>query len=115
MIDNLLRTIVKLLNDKKANDIRILKVDELSTLADYFVIADSNNRTHVKSLADDVEEQMKKKGFAPKRIEKDKGGDWTVLDFGNIILHIFLKSARDFYNLEKLWEDATGIDAYDIV
>lgn len=114
-IEELLKVIIKTLDDKKANDIKILKVSPLTILGDYFVVCDSNNVTHVKSLVGEIEEKTKEIGCTPKRIEKDKQNTWIALDYSDIIVHIFLKSAREFYNIERIWADAIEISVDDIL
>ena len=106
---------VKVLDAKKANDIALLKVDGLTILADYFVICSANSTTQVRALADSVEEEFEKVGIAPLSREGKQGLNWILLDYGDFIIHIFYQETREFYNLEKLWDDAEKIDINQIV
>ena len=108
-MDPKLQTIVKALDDKKAEDITVLKVGSLTIVADYFVIAAGTSSTHVRALADEVEFKMNEAGFAPRQIE-GKATGWILLDYHDVVVHVFLKDQREFYNLEKLWADAEEVD-----
>ena len=110
----LTREIVKVLDRKKAIDIKALRINELSIVADYFVIASGTSNTHVKSLADDLEYEMGKLGAAPEHIEGRATG-WILLDFGSVLVHIFQKEQREYYNLERLWNDAQQLDISDLL
>lgn len=101
--------IVKTLDRKKAEDIKVLKISDLTIIADYFVIADGTSNTQAKALADEVEFQLKAQGISPNQIQGSTG-TWTVLDYGDIVVHIFNKEQRDFYNLERLWRDGEEVD-----
>ena len=101
---------VKALDSKKANKITALKVDDLTILANYFVIASASSTTQVKALADEVEYQLGEKGVKPKSIEGYQSQNWIVLDYYDIIVHVFLEETRDFYQLERLWADGTPVD-----
>lgn len=95
--------ILKTLSDKKGEDIIYLNVADKTILAEYYIIATGRSNTHVKSLCDYVEEEVEKTGTTALRKEGITEGRWAVLDFGDVIVHIFDDSARDFYNLERLW------------
>ena len=110
----LTREIVKILDEKKAIDIVAIETEELTSVSDYFVIASGTSSTHVKSLADDVEYEMSKKGIEPLHTEGRATG-WILLDYGSVIVHIFQKESRDYYNLERLWGDAQKVDLSDIL
>ena len=105
-----LELIVKTLDSKKAEDIKVIKIKELSVLADYFVIADGTSSTQTRALADEVEFRLKEAGLAPNQIQGNNGSNWIVLDYGDIIVHVFSRDQRDFYNLERLWRDGEEID-----
>ena len=96
----------KALEDKLAIDIRVLEISPLSVIADYFVIASGSNPNQLKAMADEVEEQMYKAGFKINHTEGVATKSWMLLDFGDIIVHLFNKEDRDFYNLERIWGDA---------
>ena len=102
--------IVKILDSKKARDIKLLRIDDKTVLADYFVICGGNSNTQVKALAGEVESKLEETGITPHHIEGYNEGIWTVLDYSSVIVHIFGRDARDFSKLEKLWSDAEDID-----
>lgn len=101
---------VCLLDSKKADQVSLLKVGELTVLADYFVICTGNSSTQVKALADYVEDDFEKIGITPLSREGKQGFNWVLLDYGDVIIHIFDRETREFYHLEKLWDDAEEID-----
>ncbi len=105
-----LSVITRTLSKKSADDIEVIEISELTILADYFVIASASNTTHVRALADEVEFVGKEHGFAPSRIEGYQTSNWIVLDYGDIIVHLFYQQTREFYNLDKLWRDGVKID-----
>lgn len=110
----LTREIVKVLDRKKAIDIKAIHITELSIVADYFVIASGTSNTHVKSLADEVEYELSQKGVEPSHIEGRATG-WILLDYGAVVVHVFTGESREYYNLERLWSDASALDISDIV
>ena len=110
----LVENLVKVLDNKKAEDIAALETTELTVVSDFFVIATGNSSTHVKSLADDVEYELQKLGVEPDHIEGRATG-WILLDYGSVLVHIFTRDNRDYYNLEHLWADAKKIDISHIV
>ena len=100
--------IAKILDDKKAIDIKVMQVGDLTMVAEYFVICNGTSNTHIKALADEVEFQMKEAGV-PGHLE-GKASDWLLIDFGSVIAHVFLPGAREHYNLERLWADAEEVE-----
>lgn len=102
--------IVKILDAKKARDIKLIKIDDKTIIADYFVICGGNSNTQVKALAGEVEFKLEEMGINHHHIEGYNEAVWTVLDYSSVIVHIFNREARDFYKLEKLWADAEDID-----
>jgi len=100
------RLTAEVLNDKKAEKIEVLKVDELTIIADYFVICTANSTTQVKALTDAVLEKAGESGIKPSRVEGQQSSLWVLLDFDSVIVHIFKSDVRDFYNLDRLWGDA---------
>lgn len=96
----------KAMDDKKARDIMILELEELSLITDYFVLANGTSRTQTQAIADNVEEVLGKEGHKLFRREGYPEGRWILLDFGSIIVHVFQEEERLFYNLERLWGDA---------
>ena len=105
-----LELIVKTLDSKRGEDIQALRIADLTILADYFVIVNGTSNTHARTLADEVEFQLSQKGIEPERREADTGNTWIILDYGDIIVHVFYKETRNFYKLEGLWADGEPID-----
>lgn len=105
-----LELIIKTLDSKRGEDIQAIKVTDLTILADYFVIVNGTSNTHARTLADEVEFQMTQQGIEPQRREADTGNTWIVLDYADIIIHVFYKEARNFYKLESLWADGEQVD-----
>ncbi len=101
--------IAKVLDRKKASDVKVLKVRDLTVLADYFVIATGTSSTHVKSLAEEVEFQLGEQGVKALRTEGYDAKNWILLDYGEVIVHVFYPEARSFYDLEHLWADAEPV------
>lgn len=110
-----LELIVKTLDLKKGEDIQAIKIADLTILADYFVIANGTSNTHTRTLADEVEFVLSQKGIEPLRREADTGNTWIILDYGDIIVHVFYKEARNFYKLESLWADGEQIDVSGLI
>ena len=106
---------VKALDDKQGVDIRLLKTEELTVLADYFIICTANSTTHVRTLYDEVDKQLSMAGMPPLRREGLRNSNWLLLDFGCLIVHIFQKETRDFYGLERVWSDAAEVDISEIL
>jgi ribosome-associated protein len=101
---------VKIALDKKAKDLVILKVSELSSFADYFLICHGDSHRQVQGIAREIEEKMKKAGFLPLGIEGYREGNWILMDYDDIIIHIFQKPVREFYDLERLWAYAPRLE-----
>ncbi len=103
--------IVKALEDKKADDVKLIDISEISDIADYFVIATANNTSQMDAMQDAVDEYMTKAGISAKSIEghvRDRS-NWILMDYRDIIVHIFDKEAREFYNLDRIWKDGKEI------
>lgn len=98
--------IALLLDNKKAQNIKVLGIDELSSLGDYFIIAGGTSTTQVQALADMLEEKLKEEGISPVSIEGYRQTGWILLDYSDVIVHIFTTEARDYYDLDRLWSDA---------
>lgn len=105
-----LEKIIRTLDTKRGEDIQAIKITDLTILADYFVIVNGTSNTHARTLADEVEFQLSQTGTEPLRREADTGNTWIILDYGDIIVHVFYKEARSFYQLERLWADGEQID-----
>lgn len=98
----------KFLDEKGANDIQILEVAHLTSITDYFVIANGRNLQSVRSLAEDLEDKLTAEGIEPRRKEGERESKWIVLDYAHVIVHIFHPEERQFYNIERLWQDGTN-------
>lgn len=106
--------ICNFLSAKKAKGIVYLGVESKTSLCDYFVIAGGSSKTHVKSLAENLDEKLEKEyGIIPKRKDGIREGRWAVLDYSDVIVHIFGDEERDFYSLERLWEDGENLVRYE--
>ena len=102
--------LARALDAKKAQNIRVLKVEDLTTVTDYFVIATGTSTTHVGALADEADFILSRQGVEPLRTEGHDGKRWVLLDYGSVIVHVFTKEAHDYYDLEHLWADAAEMD-----
>ncbi len=109
-IKKIVKVAYEALNDKLAEDIKILDISEVSVMADYFIIATGKNPNHVKTLIDFVEDKVNEAGFATKNIEGTHSGSWVLIDFSDIIVHIFDRQNRSFYDLERIWADGKTIE-----
>ena len=98
------------LADKKGEDIRAIDISQISVLADYFIIANGSSESQVRALVDNVEEQLEKAGVQAKQREGIGLGSWVLLDFGDVIVHVFDRENRLFYNLERIWSDGKSIN-----
>jgi ribosome-associated protein len=109
-----LETIVKALDSKRAEDIQVIGIGDLTILGDYFVIANGTSTTHTRTLADEVEYKLSEMGLEPLHREgRGNGSNWIVLDYGDVIVHVFYKETRDFYQLERMWADGVQVDISD--
>ena len=107
--------VTKALDDKKGKDIRLLRIAEVSSLADYFLICTGTSNTHVKTLCDYAEYTLEQLGEPLLGREGHRGNAWELLDYGSIVVHVFTEEAREFYSLERLWADAEQVDISDII
>ena len=98
------------LDNKKGRDIKVLHVEDVTNIADYFVVCTATSNTHVKALSGEVEYQLERRGVNAYHIEGRDNNSWVVLDYCNVIVHIFNREARDFYNLDKLYENTTAVE-----
>ena len=105
---------VEALEDKKAEEITIIDISEVSVLADYFIIADGSNRNQVQAMADSAEEALGKAGYDAKQIEGYQSANWILMDYKDIIVHVFSKEDRAFYDLERIWRDGKQITKEDL-
>ena len=107
--------VVSALDNKKAQDIKLLRTHNITVLADYFVICTANSTTQLKTLSDEVEKAMKENDEMPLRREGHRSGGWVLIDYGCVVVHLFLQEAREFYTLERLWSDAEDVDISGMV
>ena len=105
---------VKALDDKKAEEIKVIRISELTVMADYFIIANGTSNTHVRALAEEAEYALSEAGVKPRNIEGRSTG-WILLDYGSVMIHVFTPKDRDYYNLERLWQDGEEIDITEFI
>ena len=104
------RRAIDALEDKKAEDIKVIDISEVSVLADYFIIAGGSNRSQIQALSENVEEKLGRAGFPVKQVEGYDTANWILQDFGDVIVHIFDKENRLLYDLERIWRDGKQVD-----
>ncbi len=102
------------LEDKKAEEITIIDISTVSTIADYFLIASGTNRNQVQALADNVDETLGRAGYTIKQMEGYQNGNWVLLDFGDVIIHVFDRENRLFYDLERIWRDGKAVSVEEL-
>lgn len=102
------------LDDKKALEIKVINIENVSTLADYFIIASGTNRNQVQAMANNVDETLGRAGYEPKQIEGYQNANWILMDYRDIVIHIFDEENRLFYDLERIWRDGTVIEVEDL-
>lgn len=107
--------VTKALDSKKGMDIKLLRINEVSSLADYFLICTGTSNTHVKTLCDYAEYTLEQLGEKLLGREGHRGNSWELLDYGSIVVHVFTQEAREFYSLERLWADAEQVDISSII
>ena len=108
--------LAKALDSRKGINIKVLETGHLTTLADYFVLCSATSSTQIRALSDACEKAMKEQaGEVPHHVEGHRGGTWGLLGFSAVVVHIFNEEAREFYDLERLWSDATPVDISDIL
>ena len=107
--------VTKALDEKKGMNIKLLKIDKVSSLADYFLICTGTSNTHVRTLCDFAEYTLEELGEPMLGREGHRGNSWELLDYGTIVVHVFTEEAREFYSLERIWADAEAVDISDII
>lgn len=107
---DMLKVIIDALHDKKAEDIRVIDISNVSVIADYFVIASGSNTNQIQAMVDNVEEEMFKAGFDNPKVEGYNTASWILLDYNDVIVHVFSEDDRAFYNIERIWRDGKEID-----
>lgn len=106
----MLKVIIDALQDKKAEDIRVIDISNVSVIADYFVIASGSNTNQIQAMVDNVEEEMFKAGFDNPKVEGYNIASWILLDYNDVIVHVFSEDDRAFYNIERIWRDGKEVD-----
>ena len=101
---------LRALDDKKAMDVKVIDIHEVSVLADYFVIASGTTQNQVQAMVDNVEEMLTKAGYEPKQIEGTRNSSWILMDYGDLIIHVFDEENRLFYDLERIWRDGKVLE-----
>ncbi len=104
------RLAIEALEDKKAEDIHVIDISEVSVIADYFIIAGGSNKSQIQAMCDNVQEKLGRAGYPEKQTEGYQTANWILLDFGDVIVHIFDKENRLLYDLERIWRDGKQID-----
>ncbi len=112
--ENIAKIAYDALDEKLGQDIEILKIDEISVVADYLVIASGNNQNQINAMTDLVEEKLAEAGVSSKRIEGNKNSTWVLMDYGDVIIHIFSSEDRLFYDLERIWRDGKNISREEL-
>jgi len=105
---------INALEEKKAEDLKVIDISNISVIADYFIIASGNNRNQIQALCDEVEEKLTRAGYPAKQIEGYDTANWVLIDFKDIIVHIFDNENRLFYDLERIWKDGREVNAADL-
>ena len=108
------RLACKALEDKKAVDIKVIDIEKVSILADYFIIASGTNRNQVQAMADNAEEVLGHAGYEPRQIEGYQNANWILMDYGDLVIHIFDEENRLFYDLERIWRDGQSLSITDL-
>ncbi|MDO4477700.1 MAG: ribosome silencing factor [Lachnospiraceae bacterium] len=106
----LVEIIFRALDEKKASDIKILDIEKVTPIADYFVIASGSNENQVQAMMDNVDEKMSRSGYEMNHLEGFHRGGWVLLDYGNVVVHIFDEESRAFYDLDRIWKDGEEVD-----
>lgn len=102
------------LEDKKAGDIKVIDIHDISVIADYFILADGENQNQLQAMQDSVDEKLYAAGITAKQIEGNRRSTWILMDYGDIIVHIFSKEDRLFYDLERIWRDGVVLEPKDL-
>lgn len=111
---NMAKIVYQALDEKKGEDIRIIEISRISIMADYFIIANGTNLSQVQAMVENVREKMHQAGFEIKRVEGNRSSTWILLDYGDVVVHVFDKEDRLFYDLERIWSDGRQISPEDL-
>lgn len=112
--ETIIKVAANALNEKKARDIKVVKIGNLTVIAEYFIFATATSSTHVRALADEVEEKLTEAGLEPHHIEGRTSG-WILLDYGDVVVHVFNRENREFYSLDHMWSDGEELDLNNIL
>jgi len=110
-----LKTALKVALDKKAENPVVIDLRELTTLSDYFVVLSATSDTHARTIADEIKKKLKEKGILPLSVEGYESANWILIDYGDVIVHIFRPEVRELYNLESLWMDAPRVEVSELI
>lgn len=110
----MVKTVYKALDSKKAEDITVIDISKISTLSDYFIITNGTSLPHVQTLVSEVESELSKAGYEVSAVEGGRAATWILLDYLDIVVHVFTKEDREFYNLERIWRDGRFVALKDM-
>ena len=106
----LVKTAVRVMQDKKGSEIKVIDISKISVIADFFILVSGNSQRQTQAIADELELQLAKKGAEPRQKEGYRSGTWILLDYQDVVIHIFNSEDRRFYNLERIWTDGLSVD-----
>ena len=109
-LKEIVKKIYNIIEDKKGYDIKVIDISKVSSIADYFIIASANNINQVQAISDEIDFALGKEGILPKAVEGNKNATWMLLDYNDIVVHIFLREDRAFYDLDRIWRDGTEVE-----
>lgn len=112
---DMLKIAVKAADDKKASDIVVLEISQIASFADYFLICSGESSRQIQAIADEVERALREKGVRPSHIEGYRNAEWILLDYIDMVVHVFSKNSRSFYDLERLWRDAQPLNVQKLL
>jgi ribosome-associated protein len=115
MMSEALKVALKAVDDKQGRDITILDISEIASFANYFLICTGDSSRQIQAIADEVETKMKENGFRPDHIEGYRNAEWVLMDYFDLVVHVFSRNARAFYDLERLWRDGKVLDPVGLV
>ena len=109
-LKEIVKKIYNIIEDKKGDDIKVIDISKVSSIADYFIIASANNINQVQAISDEIDFVLGKEGILPKAVEENKNATWMLLDYRDIVVHIFLREDRAFYDLDRIWRDGIEVE-----
>ncbi|MDE6917879.1 MAG: ribosome silencing factor [Lachnospiraceae bacterium] len=114
-MNDTLKTVIDALEDKKAENIQLIDIHEVSTIADYFVITNGSNQSQIQAMSDNVAERLAKHEIHPRNVEGYSAANWILMDYNDILVHIFDKESRGFYDLERIWRDGKTVNIQELI